>query len=112
MAKNSKISGISVDYTYRKSNGRMYKEIEIHRRNVPTNHSYKITLNRMERIRDLLKKADDVYVFAYPNSILVQGHFEHKFWHKKIFSKILNLTLWGWIVFWIAYWILEYFFKG
>ena len=102
MARNSKISGISIDYDYFEHRRHLYQSIIFHRKNVPTNNSYKIKHVDIYRVRDLLKKADYVVHFIRPNSILIQGYYESKFYYKKWFRRLFSILEHGW---WVFVWI-------
>jgi hypothetical protein len=108
MARKSKVSGISVDYDFipknkvcgHENHGIFFASIHFHRKNVPTNHAYRIKYySDRKRIRKILSIADYVYHSPGPYGFLVQGDYYHSFWRKKWFAKFLKVFSW---LYWIA----------
>jgi len=117
MARKSKVTVISLDC----GNGDWRREIEkytetitFHRKNVPTNHTYKVKRLDQNRLRKILHQADSNYIFFGVKSVLLQYHYEYKFYDKEWFRKFIKYFLWFyyasiWIMFFyiiIKQWIL------
>lgn len=119
MARKSKVSGISLECgtDMWKRDDKKYKEIvDFHRKNVPTNHTYKVKRSDHTRLRKILYQADSNYIFFGVENVLLQYHYDHKFYEKKWFRRFVNILYYGWMIIWISiiayHWVIEKFFGG
>lgn len=105
MARKSKVSGISLECgndNWRKEEKKYTEEVTFHRKGVPANHTYIMKRLDHNRVKKILDKADFHSMFFGVENILLQYHYEHKFYYKKGFRRLFNILSYGyWIFIWI-----------